>query len=107
MEIKNNLKSNKGTSPEPEKLYATSELFKVFGDTTRLKILYTLFDAEKCVGDIANEVEMSSSAVSHQLKVLRQARLVGFRREGKTSLYFLADDHIRTLLDCAIEHISE
>ncbi len=97
----------KGVAPEPEKLYATSELFKVFGDQTRLKILYSLFDAEKCVGDIAENVGMSSSAVSHQLKVLRLARLVGFRREGKAMLYFLADDHIRTLLDSAIEHISE
>ncbi len=107
MEIKKETKEEKGVAPEPEKLYATSELFKVFGDTTRLKILYTLFDAEKCVGDIATNVEMSSSAVSHQLKVLRQARLVGFRREGKAVLYSLADAHIRTLLDCAIEHISE
>ncbi len=107
MREKNILSSEKGKIPDPEKLYATSELFKVFGDTTRLKILYTLFDDEKCVGDIANDVEMSSSAVSHQLKVLRQARLVGFRREGKAVLYSLADSHIRTLLDCAIEHISE
>lgn len=89
------------------KLYATAELFKVFGDVTRLKILYTLFSEEKRVGDIAEAVEMSSSAVSHQLKVLRQARLVNFRREGKTMLYSLADEHVRTLLGQAREHISE
>ncbi len=107
MELKKYLSAENSVLPNYEKLYAASELFKVFGDTTRLKILYTLFDAEKCVGDIASDVEMSSSAVSHQLKVLRQARLVGFRREGKAMLYSLADSHIRTLLDCAIEHISE
>ncbi len=93
--------------PQPEELFATAELFKVFGDHTRLKILYSLFDAEKCVGELADDVGMSSSAVSHQLKILRQARLVNFRREGKAALYFLADLHIRTLLDSAIEHISE
>ncbi len=95
------------TKPEYEKLYATAELFKVFGDVTRLKILYTLFSEEKCVGDIAEAVEMSGSAVSHQLKVLRQALLVGFRREGKTVYYSLADEHVRTLLGQAMEHISE
>ncbi len=93
--------------PEAEKLYAISELFKVFGDQTRLKLLYALFDRELCVSELADTVGMSSSAVSHQLKVLRLARLVDFRREGKTMMYSLADDHIRTLLDCAIEHISE
>ena len=95
------------TRPEYGKLYATAELFKVFGDVTRLKILYTLFSEEKCVGDIADAVEMSGSAVSHQLKVLRQAMLVNFRRDGKTMMYSLADEHVRTLLGQAMEHISE
>ncbi len=95
------------SEPDEGKIYATAELFKVFGDVTRLKILYTLFSEEKRVGDIAEAVAMSSSAVSHQLKVLRQARLVNFRREGKTMLYSLADEHVRTLLGQAREHISE
>jgi len=95
------------STPSADKLYSVSELFKAFGDTTRLKILYALHESELCVCDIAAVVGMSSSAVSHQLKVLKQVCLVDFRREGKTVFYFLADDHVRTMLENAMEHISE
>lgn len=95
------------STPSTDDLYSVSELFKAFGDTTRLKILYALHESELCVCDIAAVVGMTSSAVSHQLKVLKQARLVDFRREGKTVFYFLADDHVRTMLEKAMEHISE
>ena len=95
------------STPAQDELYSVSELFKAFGDTTRLKIMYALHESELCVCDMAAVVGMSSSAVSHQLKVLKQARLVDFRREGKTVFYFLADDHVRTMLEKAMEHISE
>lgn len=88
-----------------ELLYKTSELFKVFGDVTRLKVLYELFDGEKCVSELSEAVGMSSSAVSHQLKTLRQARLVRFRKDGKTVYYALDDDHVRTILGQGTEHI--
>ena len=90
-----------------DKLYKTAELFKVFGDTTRLKILFALFSEEMCVTDISEQVQMSNSAVSHQLKTLRHTNLVRFRREGKSTVYSLADDHVRTLLMQALEHINE
>ena len=89
--------------PTFEVLYATSEVFKVFGDPTRLRILYALFNGEKCVNDIALGVGMSCSAVSHQLKVLRQASFVGFRRDGKMISYFLKDQHVRIMLGQARE----
>ena len=95
------------STPKQEKLKLISELFKVFGDTTRLKILYALFECELCVCDIALVVGMSSSAVSHQLRVLKQAKLVDYRREGKAVFYSLADQHVRTMLGQASEHIDE
>lgn len=95
------------TTPAPEKLNLVSELFKAFGDPTRLRILYALFESELCVCDIAAIVGMSSSAVSHQLKVLKQACLVDFRRQGKTVFYTLADGHVRTMLGQAMVHITE
>lgn len=95
------------STPKHEKLNIISELFKVFGDTTRLKILYALFESELCVCDIALIVGMSSSAVSHQLRILKQARLVDYRREGKAVFYSLADEHVRTMLGQASEHIDE
>lgn len=94
-------------TPSKEKLNSLSDIFKVFGDRTRLKILYALFESELCVCDIAAIVGMSSSAVSHQLRVLKQARLVDFKREGKTVFYNLADDHVRTMLTQASDHIDE
>ncbi|MEG1849894.1 MAG: metalloregulator ArsR/SmtB family transcription factor, partial [Oscillospiraceae bacterium] len=80
---------------------------KIFGDSTRIRILYVLFEAEMCVCDIAQLLSMTQSAISHQLKALKQSKLVSCRREGKTVFYSLADDHVRTILDQGIEHIAE
>ena len=93
--------------PDEELLYDLAELYKVFGDSTRIRILYVLFEAEMCVCDIAQTLGMTQSAISHQLRVLKQARLVRFRREGKTVFYSLADAHVRTIIDQGLEHISE
>ena len=93
--------------PETEKLYDLADLFKVFGDTTRIKILYCLFEAEMCVCDIAQLLSMTQSAISHQLKVLKQAQLVKYRRDGKTVFYSLADDHVRSIIAQGMEHICE
>ena len=93
--------------PDEELLYDLAELYKVFGDTTRIKILYVLFEAEMCVGDIAELLNASPSAVSHQLRVLKANKLVKFRREGKTVYYSLADDHVRTIIDMGMEHLCE
>ncbi|MBQ8108611.1 MAG: helix-turn-helix transcriptional regulator [Clostridia bacterium] len=93
--------------PDESSLYDLAELFKVFGDSTRIRILYVLFESELCVCDIAELLGMSQSAISHQLRVLKQARLVRARREGKTVFYFLADDHVRTIIGQGMEHITE
>ncbi len=93
--------------PEEEILYDLAELFKVFGDSTRIKILYVLFQSEMCVCDIAQLLNMSQSAISHQLRVLKQAQLVKYRREGKTVFYALADTHVQTILNQGLEHIEE
>ncbi len=93
--------------PCDEVLYDLSELYKVFGDSTRIKILYILFEGEMCVQHIAEMLSVTQSAVSHQLRILKSARLVKFRREGKTVYYSLADDHVRAIIDCGLEHISE
>ena len=93
--------------PDEEDLYDLAELFKVFGDSTRIRILYVLFESEMCVCDIAALLSMSQSAISHQLRVLKQARLVRNRREGKQIYYFLADDHVRTILGQGMDHITE
>ena len=93
--------------PGEESLYDLAELFKVFGDTTRIRILYVLFESELCVCDIAELLSMTQSAISHQLRVLKQARLVRARREGKTVFYFLADDHVRTIIGQGMDHITE
>ena len=89
--------------PEEELLYDLAELYKVFGDSTRVKILYVLFEAEVCVCDLA----MTQSAISHQLRVLKNSRLVKSRRDGKVVMYSLADDHVRTILDMGMEHLTE
>ena len=83
------------------------ELYKIFGDSTRIKILYVLLQSEMCVCDIATVLDMGQSAISHQLKVLKQSRLVKSRREGKSIIYFLADGHVRTIVDQGMEHICE
>lgn len=93
--------------PEDEILYDLAELYKVFGDSTRIKILWVLFEADMCVCDIAEALSMGQSAISHQLRVLKQAQLVKFRREGKQVIYSLADDHVRTIIDQGMEHIME
>ena len=93
--------------PPEEHLYALADLYKIFGDSTRIRILYALFEAELCVCDIAALLEMSISAISHQLRVLKQAKLVKFRRDGKTVFYSLADDHVRTILGQGMEHVEE
>ena len=95
------------TMPDEEILYDLAELFKIFGDSTRIKILYVLFEAEMCVCDIAQLLNMTQSAISHQLRALKQSKLVKYRREGKTVFYSLADGHVRTILDQGMEHISE
>ena len=88
-------------------LYDLAELFKTFGDSTRIKILYVLFDMERSVGDIAEKLNMTQSAISHQLKILKQAHLIKSRREGKTMLYSLDDDHVKTIIDMGKQHIEE
>ena len=93
--------------PDEELLYDLAELFKVFGDSTRIKILYLLFESEMCVCDIAELLNLTISAISHQLRVLKQSRLVRFRREGKTVYYSLADDHVRSILAQGMEHVCE
>lgn len=93
--------------PEEQELLDLSEFFKVFGDSTRIKILYVLSQSEMCVCDIANLLQMGQSAISHQLRVLKQMRLVTFRRDGKTVFYSLADAHIQTILAQGMEHINE
>ena len=93
--------------PGDETLYDLAELFKVFGDSTRIKILYALFEAELCVCDISKLLGLTQSAVSHQLRVLKNSRLVKFRKEGKTVFYSLADDHVRKIIAQGMDHITE
>ena len=97
----------KGQMPSEDALIDLAELFKIFGDSTRITILYALLGGELCVCDIAALLSMTVSAISHQLRILRAAQLVVFRREGKTVFYSLADDHVRTILDMGMEHILE
>ena len=93
--------------PPDEQLYDLAELFKIFGDSTRVKILYALLESELCVCDIAKLMEVTQSAVSHQLRVLKNSKLVKFRREGKTVYYSLADDHVIHILAQGMEHVLE
>lgn len=95
------------TMPEETELYDLAELFKVFGDSTRIRILFVLFEAEVCVCDLAQALNMTQSAISHQLKILKQNKLVKSRREGKSIFYSLADDHVRTIISMGREHIEE
>ena len=93
--------------PDEGLLYDLAELFKVFGDSTRVRILVALFESQMCVCDIAALLNMSQSAISHQLRILKQARLVRARREGKTVFYALADDHVRAIIGQGMDHITE
>ena len=93
--------------PGEDTLYDLAELFKAFGDSTRIRILYALFEADICVCDLAESLGMTQSAVSHQLKLLKNAKLVAGRREGKQIIYYLADEHVRTIIAQGREHIEE
>lgn len=93
--------------PEEEELYDLAELFKVFGDSTRIRILFVLSKAEVCVCDLAQALNMTQSAISHQLKILKQSKLVSSRREGKSVFYSLADGHVSTIIAQGREHIEE
>ena len=103
----NLLKIVNETIPAETELYDLAELFKIFGDSTRIRILYVLFEAEVCVCDLAEALNMTQSAISHQLRILKQNKLVKSRREGKSVFYSLADDHVRTIIDQGREHIEE
>ena len=93
--------------PADEVLYDLAEPFKIFGDSTRIKLLYALYESELCVCDLADVLGLTQSAVSHQLRLLKSSKLVKFRREGKTVFYSLADDHVVRILSQGMEHIEE
>ncbi len=93
--------------PTDEEVYYLAELFKVFADSTRIKILYAISEQELCVMDICQALNMSQSSISHQLRVLKQSRLVKFRRDGRTIYYSLADHHVQTMLSQGMEHVTE
>ena len=99
-----NLKDN---LPPEEYLYDLAELFKVFGDSTRIRIMFVLLDREVCVNDIADALNMTLSAVSHQLNILKRSKLVKGRRDGKSVYYSLDDEHVREIISCGMEHIEE
>ena len=101
------VKAVKEKMPDEDELYDLAEIFKVFGYSTRIKILYVLFEQEMCVCDIAQLLNMTQSAISHQLKILKQSRLVKNRREGKAVFYSLADGHVRSIINQGLEHIEE
>ena len=93
--------------PGEDTLYDLAELFRIFGDSTRIRILYALFESELCVCDIAEALGMTQSAISHQLRALKGARLVKSRREGKSIMYSLADGHVQTIINQGLEHVVE
>jgi DNA-binding transcriptional ArsR family regulator len=95
------------TMPKEATLFELSELFKTFGDSTRIRILFCLFIDEMCVCDIATLLSMSQSAISHQLALLKRLQLIRARRDGKAIFYSLADDHVRTIIDQGLEHVNE
>ena len=98
---------DKNYPTDEETLYQLAELFKVFGDSTRIRILHALSLNELCVQDIADTLNMTQSAISHQLRILKQAALVKFRRDGKAIYYSLADDHVATIMKQGLEHVCE
>lgn len=97
----------KNDIPSDGTIERLSEVFKVFGDNTRIRILWTLFDEEKCVFDIAQQIDMSQSAISHQLRILKQARLVKSRRDGKNTFYSIDDNHVKRIIEQVMIHIQE
>lgn len=107
LDISQTTSSEDDQMPDEELLYDLADLFKVFSDTTRIKILYSLINQPRSVGDIAEAVGATQSAVSHQLRTLKQARLVRFDRDGRSLIYSLADDHVHTMLAQGMSHICE
>ena len=103
----NIVKEARANMPQGEELKNLADFFKVFGDPTRIRILSVLFKSEMCVCDLASTLDMTQSAISHQLRLLKQMKLVKNRREGKTVFYSLADDHIKTIMNQGMEHIRE
>lgn len=101
------VKKVKSVFPKDEKLFDLADFYKIFGDTTRVKILYALDKSELCVCDISALLGMSVSAVSHQLRALRDSDLVRTKRDGKIVYYSLADEHVKSILECGLEHIEE
>lgn len=99
--------ANQCRKVDEDKIQAMADLFKIFGDTTRIRILYALYDDEHSVGDIAEALDMTQSAVSHQLKILRTSKLLKARRDGKQIFYSLADEHVHMIMDVGLEHIEE
>ena len=106
-EHKDEMEMAKKNLPDEKKVPLLADFFKVIGDSTRLRILYVLFEAEVCVCDLAEALNMTQSAISHQLKVLRDNTLVKFEKKGKHAYYSLADEHVREILDVALDHINE
>ena len=101
------LKTVEETMPPEEELYDLAELFKIFGDSTRIRILFVLFEAEVCVCDLAQVLNMTESAISHQLRILKQNKLVKSRRSGKSVFYSLDDEHVRMIIAAGQQHIEE
>ncbi len=97
----------RGDMPDDDTLYELADLFKMFGDSTRMKIMFVLMESEMCVCDIAELLGISQSAVSHQLRILKQSKLISSRREGKNIICFLADDHVRSIIDQGLSHVLE
>ncbi len=93
--------------PDDDTLYELADLFKMFGDSTRMKIMFVLMESEMCVCDIAELLGISQSAISHQLRILKQSKLISSRREGKNIICFLADDHVRSIIDQGLSHVLE
>ena len=101
------MKKMEKSQMDEKRMVQMAELFKMFGDSTRIRILFVLFEAEVCVCDLAETLNMTQSAISHQLKILKQSKLVKNRREGKSIFYSLADEHVRTIIAMGLEHIEE
>ncbi len=97
----------KNELPCDETTQSLAEMFKIFGDNTRIRILWTLFDKELCVYDIAERLNMSQSAISHQLRILKQARLIKVRRDGKNAFYSIDDDHVKKIIEQMLIHVEE
>lgn len=97
----------KNEIPDDDTIFKLANVFKIFGDSTRIRILWALFDKELCVYDIADELDMSQSAISHQLRTLKQARLIKARRDGKNAFYSLDDEHVKRIIEQVLIHIDE